>query len=65
MLFVELDFFQLVPLGELYDPARVQIDTETDSAAVLGQVFNRKPETPTLGTPVLPPVSKTKMGRSS
>src|SRR5687767_6060312 len=45
MVGIELQLGHRAALDQLDDPARIEIDAETDSAAMLAEMFDRQPET--------------------
>ena len=49
MLLVGFELLHPALLDQLDDPPRIEIDAETDAAAMLGQVFDRQPQPPRAG----------------
>ena len=56
MIFVVFGLFDLSLFDELHDPARIEVHAEADAAAILGQMFDRQPQSPRPGWPEHQPV---------
>src|SRR5947209_2138809 len=59
MLLVAVGFVELAVFQQLDDPARVEIDTEANAAAELGEVLDGQPQSPRTGRPEHQPMAAT------